>query len=64
MPADSSGYSGRLDLVFVKDAGDDIRNIVEFHDLAVDDGVSLKVFVAETDELKLSTLLLKLNGLD
>jgi hypothetical protein len=53
-----------LDLVLAKDACDDVRHVIQFHDLTINDGVCLKVFVAETDELKVAGLTLQLDGFD
>src|SRR4030095_2278595 len=50
--ADSSCYSRCLDLVLVKNVRDDVRHVIQFHDLAIDDRVRLQVLEAETHELE------------
>jgi hypothetical protein len=63
MAANSRGDSRRSNLVLVKDAGNNIRHVVELHYLAVNDAVSLEILESEVDQLKAVAFLLELNSL-
>ena len=42
LPRDARRHAVGLDLVLGEDVGDDVRDVVQLHDLAVDDGVGLE----------------------
>ena len=63
MAANTGSYSSGLNLMLTKDARYDIRDIVELHDLAVDDCVGLQIFKSQVNQVKAVALLLQLNCL-
>jgi hypothetical protein len=48
-------------LVFAEDVSDDVGDVVEFHDLAVNNRVSLEVFEAEIEERETGALATQFN---
>jgi hypothetical protein len=50
--------------MLVEDARNNIGDVVELHDLAINNGIRLKVFEPQVDELETAALPLKLNRLD
>src|ERR1051325_109128 len=59
---DSCSNGCGADLVLVEDVRDHVGDVVELHDLAVDDRVSLKVLEAEVEKLEGVSLFGELNG--
>jgi hypothetical protein len=60
----SGGNSGSFDLMLAEDAGDDVSNVIEFHDLPVNHCVWLKILESETHQLKLAAFPLQFDRLD
>ncbi len=56
---DSRGF----DLVLVENAGDNVRNVIELHDLTINDGVGLKILKSQVNKLIAVALLLELDCL-
>src|SRR5262245_23680051 len=64
MAADSCGDAVGANLMFTEDVGDDVGDVVELHDLPVDDRVGLKVFEAQVEKLKARSSFAEFNCLD
>jgi hypothetical protein len=64
MTADARRDAISFNLMLAEDVGDDVRDVVEFHDLAVNYRVRLQVLITETDQFKTATLAIQLNGFD
>src|SRR5215207_5744401 len=62
MTTNAGGNTRGADLVFAEDVRDHVGDVVELHDLAVDDGVCLEVFESQIEELQSSSLFAKLNS--
>src|SRR5215207_6945353 len=63
MTTNAGGNTRGADLVFAEDVRDHVGDVVELHDLTVDDGVCLEVFEAEVEKLQSSSLFAELNSL-
>src|SRR6185295_12911119 len=63
MTTDAGGNSRGANLVFAEDVRDHVGDVVELHDLAIDDGVGLEVFESEVQKLQSSSLFAELNSL-
>src|SRR5262249_50275104 len=50
-------------LVLAEDVRDHVGDVVELHDLTIDDGVGLEVFESEVEKLKGISLFVELNRL-
>src|SRR3989442_13683415 len=64
MTAYSGGHSGSFDLVLAEDAGDDVSNVIEFHDLPINNCVRLKILESQTHQLKLAAFPLQFHSLN
>jgi hypothetical protein len=64
MAANAGSDSGSLDLMLVENAVDNVRHVVELHDLTIDDRVGLEIFKAQVHQVKAIALLLQLDGFD
>src|SRR4030095_5808794 len=59
---DAGSNSSGANLVFVEDVRDHVGDVVKLHDLAIDDGVSLKVFESQVEKLQRISLSADLNS--
>src|SRR5258705_8014962 len=64
MSAYSGGYFRGLNLVLGEYVGDNIRDVIQLHNLAVHDRVRLQVLVSHAYELEAAPLTLQFHGLD
>ena len=61
--ADSGCNSRGSNLVFVEDVCNNIGNVIELHDLTVDNRIGLQIFKAQVDQLIRTALLLEFDSL-